>query len=635
MDRVLRAYATKVLLAHAAALLLILAIVGVSLWVAHRNAVAELDRLAGERQLIVARQTATGIRAHFDSLAGSLKAVAINEIEMPAPQAVASRVRPLDRPAARIAEQVRRGLLDRLVELLGESVLVVQIVHVDGQGVETLARAGDQTIEDLAGVIDEHLRARMVDRGGVLVTDRIAASRSDGSRVGVALVAVELREGSSNWIVAATSIDRLGAEFIRPVAGPPDKPASAMPSGQLGAVLFDDRATVIYSSIASQIGANFYDQAMDPGFREMVGRYLGSPVESYEVTDRTSDVAGYQVEPAVLGLATVPLPDGRWWRVVVDASRGDVRKSVDRLFDRMVIWLPVVVVAIAGIFVSTAVSMIRSRSALERIRSQALARELDQARQIQLNWLPQESRVDGAVRVAAVNRPASHISGDFYNWFDLDDGRVAVVIGDVSGHGLAAAFLMSTTQLLVRAALRRVNDPGLALSTVNEELCRQHFGGQFVTLMLLVIEPASGTMQVVNAGHPPVLMRVGDQFRALAVESQLIVGIDAGVRYAAREVKLPVRAELLLYTDGMIECCNESGERFSLDGLIERIQPTGRWGPQAVLEASLRIVDDFRGTREPDDDITAVAVEINRDTQPASAGSFEGGDRRARSVSTL
>jgi serine phosphatase RsbU (regulator of sigma subunit) len=636
MDRVLRAYATKVLFAHAAALVVILALVGFSLWVAHRNAVAELDRLAGERQLIMARQTATGIRSHFVSLAGSLRAVALNEIDMPEPSASGRGARLIERPATRIAEQVRRGLLDRLHELLGENVLSVQIVHVGREGIQTLVRAGDDTLEDLGPAIDRHLRSRMTDDADVLVTDRIELAVAGATTVGVSLVAVELREGTSNWLVAVTSIDRLGSNFIRPVVEASKALSSGRgPAGQLGAVLFDAQATVIYSPLRDQIGANFHRQAMDASFREMVGRYLGSPVESYEVTDRRSLVAGRTLEPAVIGLATVDLPDGRWWRVVVDASRADVRASVDRLFDRIVIWLPIVVGALSGVFVSTAVSMIRSRSALERLKSQSLTRELEQARQIQLNWLPRGSRDAGPIRIAAANRPASHISGDFYNWFDLDDGRVAVVIGDVSGHGLAAAFLMSTTQLLVRAALRRITDPGLAVTTVNEELCRQHFGGQFVTLVLLVIEPGTGRMQVVNAGHPPVLIRSNGVFAPLAIESQLIVGIDAGVHYRAREVALPTQSELLLYTDGLIECCNEQGVRFSLESLTERINASAATGPQAVLDASLAAADGFCGTREPDDDITVVAVAIDHDAQPASAGSLDGGDRRARSMSTL
>ena len=100
-----------------------------------------------------------------------------------------------------------------------------------------------------------------------------------------------------------------------------------------------------------------------------------------------------------------------------------------------------------------------------------LQREVSQAREIQLAWLPGAGSKVRAFDIAAANTPASQISGDFYNWFELPDGRVVVNIGDVTGHGIAAAFLMATTQLLVRTTMLRVGDPGRCLEEVNCQLC--------------------------------------------------------------------------------------------------------------------------------------------------------------------
>src|SRR5262249_30578646 len=149
--------------------------------------------------------------------------------------------------------------------------------------------------------------------------------------------------------------------------------------------------------------------------------------------------------------------------------------------------------------------LIRSRVRLERTRHEILTRELEQARQIQLAWLPDLKSVPSGLEVSAANLPASHISGDFYNWFKLpvptgatggrEVEKVAIVIGDVTGHGMAAAFLMATTQLLVRMTLSRYQDPGRCLFEVNRQLCTQGFQGQFVTMLVIVLDPAANTLE--------------------------------------------------------------------------------------------------------------------------------------------
>src|SRR5438876_1116548 len=93
--------------------------------------------------------------------------------------------------------------------------------------------------------------------------------------------------------------------------------------------------------------------------------------------------------------------------------------------------------------------------------------------------LSSTTRALDRLQIAAINQPATHISGDFYNWFELDDGRIVVTIGDVTGHGMAAAFLMATTQLLVRTIMPRVLDPALCLRQINKQLLMQTFNGQF------------------------------------------------------------------------------------------------------------------------------------------------------------
>ena len=180
-----------------------------------------------------------------------------------------------------------------------------------------------------------------------------------------------------------------------------------------------------------------------------------------------------------------------------------------------------------AILVSTAVSLIRLRVRLERVQHEVITRELSQARQIQLNWLPNRHTAGPALDIAAINQPASHISGDFYNWFDLPDGRQVITIGDVTGHGMAAAFLMATTQLLVRTTMARVGDPGACMEEVNRQLCTQVFHGQFVTMLIVVLDLEHSQLELATAGHAaPLISEGGGPFRELDTETQLVLGME-------------------------------------------------------------------------------------------------------------
>jgi sigma-B regulation protein RsbU (phosphoserine phosphatase) len=169
-----------------------------------------------------------------------------------------------------------------------------------------------------------------------------------------------------------------------------------------------------------------------------------------------------------------------------------------------------------------------------------LNRELTQARQIQLQWLPDQPCSFQQIDLAAVNMPASHVSGDFYNWFELPDGRIVVMVGDVTGHGMAAAFLMATTQLLVRTTMPGLCNPGLCLEEVNRQLCIQVFNGQFVTMLVMVMDPENGEIALASAGHPPPFVWENDVITELAIDPQLVLGVDPETKYETQRFPLGV-----------------------------------------------------------------------------------------------
>ncbi|MEL7238276.1 MAG: SpoIIE family protein phosphatase, partial [Planctomycetota bacterium] len=201
----------------------------------------------------------------------------------------------------------------------------------------------------------------------------------------------------------------------------------------------------------------------------------------------------------------------RLWLVAL-SNLSAVTRPIEQTTRTAVTWAIIVVIAMSAVLVSSAVQLIRGRNRLANLQAEMVEREMREARQIQLQWLP-EDEVHGSdaqnIDIAAENIPATHISGDFYNYFDLNDdpdkpdehARCALVIGDVTGHGTSAAFLMATTQMLVKTTLQRTGDPGRTLEEVNNILAAQSKGQQFVTILLAILDPVTQELHIASAGH--------------------------------------------------------------------------------------------------------------------------------------
>jgi sigma-B regulation protein RsbU (phosphoserine phosphatase) len=249
-----------------------------------------------------------------------------------------------------------------------------------------------------------------------------------------------------------------------------------------------------------------------------------------------------------------------------------------------------------------------------------LRRELEQARQIQLAWLPDVKSIPAGLEVSAANLPASHISGDFYNWFALPgaerDGapdsrsKVAIVVGDVTGHGMAAAFLMATTQLLVRTTLSHYQDPGRCLREVNRQLCMLGFRGQFVTIVVLVLDPSSNSVEMALAGHPAPLVERDGKFGPLPMEPQLVLGVEPQEQYRTEGFLLEPGCSVLLYTDGVVEAVSAEGQQYGVEKLVAAVTVQGETAPhpERRIQMVLEDVKGFCGNQELLDDVTLVAV---------------------------
>jgi len=242
-----------------------------------------------------------------------------------------------------------------------------------------------------------------------------------------------------------------------------------------------------------------------------------------------------------------------------------------------------------------------------------LRRELELGRQIQIDMLPSAPMSFGLTEVQGVSIPAREVGGDFFNYFALENGQVALLVGDVSGKGVGAALLMANIQASLRTRLAL----GQTLSAIAEALDREMAATSgsrlYVTLFLGIFDPAQRTLQYVNAGHnPQFVLRPGQALEQMHATG-IPIGLLAGRGYTHREVSLAGGDLLFFYTDGCVESENESDEMFGtdrLESLLVSIGSSGPSTPDRVLQQVEEAVTSFRGTREPNDDATMMAVRI-------------------------
>jgi serine phosphatase RsbU (regulator of sigma subunit)/CHASE1-domain containing sensor protein/anti-sigma regulatory factor (Ser/Thr protein kinase) len=241
--------------------------------------------------------------------------------------------------------------------------------------------------------------------------------------------------------------------------------------------------------------------------------------------------------------------------------------------------------------------------------SYSVEQELGTARSIQHALLPKDlPRLEGW-KIAYHYQPAREVGGDFYDFLRLEDDRVGLVIGDVSGKGIAAALVMANTQSVLRAVARRGNiAPGLVLAEANEVLYAYIPAGTFVTCFYGVLDPESGRLVYANAGHdPPYLQRDGDaqELRARGMP----LGLMPGMPYEEKEAVLAAGDDLLFYSDGLVEAHDPEGEMFGSPRLRKLIMAQSAGSGEELVDFLLAELTRFTGTdSEQEDDITLVTL---------------------------
>ncbi len=232
--------------------------------------------------------------------------------------------------------------------------------------------------------------------------------------------------------------------------------------------------------------------------------------------------------------------------------------------------------------------------------------ELEVARELQREILPVEAPDVEGYSFAFSYRTANTIGGDYYDFFPLEEGRLAVITGDASGHGIAAGLLMAIAGSALKLGFDADPDPVAVTRLVNRALCRTGGPRAFMTLFCGVLEPDSGRLRFVCAGHPfPLLRRATGEIVELGVGC-LPLGIRVELELEAHEVQIESGDTLLLYTDGVVETLSPAGETFGYERLSAALAPGG--SGHAVHDRVLGEVAGFRLDEPVLDDLSLVVI---------------------------
>jgi sigma-B regulation protein RsbU (phosphoserine phosphatase) len=266
----------------------------------------------------------------------------------------------------------------------------------------------------------------------------------------------------------------------------------------------------------------------------------------------------------------------------------------------------------AGLVAQSVVAFENAWHQRDVLEKKQIERELALAASIQQNLFPAEMPTLDRCVVAAVNRPARQVGGDYYDALtdgsSVPGGRWLFCVADVSGKGISASLLMSNIQATLRALLGREASLAELTRCINDLMFTSTPGNRYVTALLFSIDPATGRCVYVNAGHTEgLILRAGGAVEYLK-GTGVALGMFPGMVYEERGFELAAGDLLALYSDGVTEAINLDDEEFGVDGLIDSLRRVHDQAPAAMVDAVLRDVDRFAGDAPQYDDITLMLL---------------------------
>ncbi len=268
---------------------------------------------------------------------------------------------------------------------------------------------------------------------------------------------------------------------------------------------------------------------------------------------------------------------------------------------------------LAGLARQVSIGLVNSRLLEAQTLKVQLENEIALARDIQKRLFPARLPDDEHVRVGALNEPGRQVSGDYYDVIPLSDGRIGILIADVTGKGVASSLLMANLQAAVRVTLDPVRNPEDLMSQWNALIHQNTGAGTFVTCLLMIVDPARRSLRFANAGHFMPVVITGDRTtcRELDVDRGLPLGIDAKETYACATHDLgPAPCTVFAYTDGVVEAMNVREEFFDWPRVLDALHAEPDLDPHRLIHRVRTAIATFCGPAPQSDDITMVAVHL-------------------------
>ena len=242
-----------------------------------------------------------------------------------------------------------------------------------------------------------------------------------------------------------------------------------------------------------------------------------------------------------------------------------------------------------------------------------LDHDLEIARDIQRILLPTEAPAINGFQISGISVPARQVSGDYFDYIQVDNERLGVAIADVSGKGVPASLIMAICRSVLRAEAARNPSPADVLRKVNRQLYPDIKEDMFISMAYLILDHQRNGITLARAGHDaPLLYKRGSQTVTPVKSPGMVVGIDSGNVFDRLTTDFAVPLErddcLVLYTDGVTESLNAEGDEFGLNRMIESVQASAADGAQTIVKRIIEDVRDFTGSSPQNDDITLIAI---------------------------
>ena len=234
--------------------------------------------------------------------------------------------------------------------------------------------------------------------------------------------------------------------------------------------------------------------------------------------------------------------------------------------------------------------------------------ELEMGKMIQTSVLPVDFTGNEHYQLHAGMFTAREVGGDFYDFFAVDENRLAVLIADVSGKGITAALYMMTAKTLLKELIQKY-PLAEAFDLANQELCKNNKAHMFLTAFAGVIDLRTGVMTCVNAGHnPPVLKHADGTAEYLKIKHSLVLSASRKARYTAVDLQFKKNDKIILYTDGVTEAMNCSKQLFGEERLLQMLLSCDA-APEEIVHLIRAEVSEFAGSEPQNDDITLLVME--------------------------